>query len=848
MAKLVLRPHQREAVDAVLRALDLPAGSQVPSRGLRTQVIMATGSGKTLVAVRSAEELRAGRVLVLVPSLDLLAQTEAAWREGGRAGPMIGVSSLRGEEASFPNTTDVDELVEWARGLDKVTVFATYASLGLGTLERAHQAGLAGWGLIVVDEAHRVSGRIGKPWAVVHDNQRIPAVRRLYMTATPRLWRLGDDDQDPGQPGELVASMDDDPEGPFGIRAFTLTLSEAVDRGICAPYQVVCVDVTDPQFQAAVLLGAKGTTDEVRGARLAALQTALVKASAEEGFRRTLTFHHQVKEAEAFAAGLPDVAARLHASEPELYPREIWADWLCGEHKPLHRRRVLGEFTTGIAGDGTVVEKSYLGSVKVLGEGVDTKNCDSVYFADVRGSMPDLVQAVGRALRMQPGEGKLASLVVPVLLGPGESANNMLTSKAYGSLSRLLEALRAHDARVVENLAEQQALSRPTPVETSEGGTGTDAGRGEEWPSAPARALLKFSTPRDPATLAAFIRLRVLDPEHAHWRRGVEAAVIYAREHGDLHVPFTFRVPGVVAVEDQEKAGKRDGGGWPVSLTDFPLGQWIADARRQYARDAMRDERIAQLEKLGMIWSRIDVAWDEGLSAARAWAAENGHLLIPLDATLKGVNVGIFLKNARAAARKATENEQRLAEGLPVESTSGALSQERREELDKIDPSWCPAWPVTWQRAFYLTRLHLEAGTALPTRPGQVMAQGEDLGRWVQTVRTGWDKLTGAQQWMCEQVLGIEPATEDEKPRPRTSQVDKWAMHLAAARQFFEREGHLRVPRKHVETIVVAGGIGQGEEERALKLGAWVGNQRSRASSLTPQRVEQLSKVGMRWQ
>ncbi|MES4886399.1 DEAD/DEAH box helicase family protein, partial [Streptomyces sp. NPDC000349] len=107
---------QREAIDAVLRALELPARSLVPERGLRTQVIMATGSGKTRVAVRSAEELHAGRVLVLVPSLDLLAQTEAAWREGGRRGPMIGVSSLRGEEVSFPNTTDVDELVEWTRG------------------------------------------------------------------------------------------------------------------------------------------------------------------------------------------------------------------------------------------------------------------------------------------------------------------------------------------------------------------------------------------------------------------------------------------------------------------------------------------------------------------------------------------------------------------------------------------------------------------------------------------------------------------------------------------------------------------------------------------------------------
>ncbi len=67
--------------------------------------------------------------------------------------------------------------MEWTRGLDKVTVYATYASLGLGTLEQAHAAGLAAWDLIVVDEAHRTSGRIGKPWAVVHDNQKIPCAR-----------------------------------------------------------------------------------------------------------------------------------------------------------------------------------------------------------------------------------------------------------------------------------------------------------------------------------------------------------------------------------------------------------------------------------------------------------------------------------------------------------------------------------------------------------------------------------------------------------------------------------------------------------------------------------------------
>ncbi|MGW0883483.1 Helicase associated domain protein [Streptomyces sp. NPDC002671] len=801
-----LRPHQREAVDRVVRALGLPAGGTVPPQGLRTQVVMATGSGKTLVAVRGAEELQAGRVLVLVPSLDLLAQTEEAWRAGGRTGPMIGVSSLRGDQAAFPNTTGVGELVAWASPFDKITVFATYASLGLGTLERAHAAGLPGWDLIVVDEAHRTSGRIGKPWAVVHDNTRIPALRRLYMTATPRLWQP-EGDQEEGAPGELVASMDDAPDGPFGARCYTLTLSEAIDRGICAPYQVVCVDVTDTRLQAAQLLGMEGRTDEVRGARLAALQTALVKAAGTEGLRRTLVFHHLVREAEAFAAGLPEVAERLHAESPRRYPGRVWAEWLCGDHPAPHRRRVLDEFAR-------TRRRAFLSSVRVLGEGVDTRHCDAVYFADVRGSMPDLVQAVGRALRLRPGEGKTASLVVPVLLGPGETPDSMLSSRAYAGLARLLEALRAHDTRIVERLAEPQAPSR-SPKGRELGGEGEE---GPPGVSGPARALLKFSTPRDPAQLAAFIELRVVNPERAHWRRGVEAAACHVRVHGDLRVPFTFRVP---EADETKEGAEAEETGWPGALAGFPLGQWIADARRFRARGTLDQDRVRQLDQLGMIWSHSDVAWEEGLAAARAWAAEHGHLLAPHDATHQGFRVGIWLKNQRAR--------------------SGELPDERREQLDEIDPSWCPAWPVEWQRCFHLTRLHLAEGGRLPTAPGEAVRQGEDLGRWVRAQRLGWDGLNVGRRWLCEHVLGFGPAGDEERPKPRVSHADKWALNLAAAQQFRSREGHLVVPRGHVESVRTD------DEERPVRLGRWISNQRSRAAALTPERVRELSALGMRW-
>ncbi|OKK14818.1 helicase [Streptomyces sp. CB00455] len=774
-------------------------------------------------------------MLVLVPSLDLLAQTVAAWRAAGRAGPMLGVSSLRGDESGFPSTTDPYEIVRWTAHHEQVAVFSTYASLGLGTLERAHAAGLPAWDLVVVDEAHRTSGRIGKPWAVVHDNGRIPAARRLYMTATPRLWQDGEDQPERSGSGGQVASMEDDEDGPFGARCHTLTLSEAIDRRIVAPYRVIAVDVSDPGLRATELLGVEQRSDRVRGARLAALQTALLKAAASCGFDRTLVFHHQVKEAETFATGLPDVAVQLHGLDPDLYPRSVWADWVCGEHGPGYRRRALGDFAAGAAADGAPVDKSFLSSVRVLGEGVDTARCDSVFWADLRGSMPDLVQAVGRALRMRPDEGKVASLVVPVLLGPGEGPDEMLTSRGYRDLVRLLEALRAHDARLVERLAEPQAPSRYTPLSaaTPPGEWHPDA----EGVSGPAHALLTFSTPRDPARLAAFVRLRVLEPERTHWLRGLDAAMLYRREHGDLRVPFAYKVPE------------------PAAPAGFPLGQWIADARRAHAAGRLSRERTGQLDGLGMVWSERDTAWEEGLAAARGWAAEHGHLLAPVEAVWRGQQVGVWLKNARAAARRTVHNEQREAEGLEPLPLVWSMPPERREQLEEIDPAWCPAWPLAWQRCFTLARAQLAVDGRLPVAPGEAVVQGEDLGQWVRAQRWGWDALAAGQRWMLENFLGLGPVTarEREQAGRRTSQADKWRLNLSAAARFHGREGHLDVPRKHVEPVpvdadglpVVAAEVGEGVRE--VKLGAFLSNCRSRRSSLDERRVEQLDALGMRW-
>jgi superfamily II DNA or RNA helicase len=830
-----LRAHQEEAADAAVRLLTLPASGIVPPEGLRCQIRAATGSGKSLTAVHVAARLYSERTLVLVPSLPLLEQTVKVWQEEGHDGLMVGLCSLKAGEQppGIRCTTDPAELVAWTKGPGKTTVFATYASLGLGHLEEAHRRGLKPFSLAVVDEAHRVSGAAARPWAAILDNTRIPCDRRLFMTATPRLWAIKDSDKQRAAAAgigaaELIASMDD--EAVFGTVASDYPLGRSISDGTVAPYRIVCVDVSDPVLQGLEQQGVDERSVEYRGARLAALQTGLLTACAEWDLNRVLSFHHLVAEARAMSTGLHDVARVLWELEPSLHPRPelIGTSWLEAAHTPAERRAVLGTFASLVRDDGWRLLRYILSSVKTISEGVDTFECDGVYFSDVRGSMVDLVQAVGRALRMKPGSGKIATIVVPIIWGAGETGRELLTSPAYTGLSKILMALRAHDSAAIERLAMPQSESRP-PREPSD----TDP---QERRSARAgEQLLTFSTQRDPTLIAAFVRTRVMEPERAEFRRGLDELITYKQAFGDVKIPYAYVAP-----------------------SGHKLGVWVADQRRYGAADILDDERRTLLDQQGFVWSAFDTAFTDNLTAVAGYAAEHGHACPPNDAVWGGRPVGIIMKNFRTAQRRTEALERRAQAGEESLNWTGALTADRKAAFDAIDPAWCPSgWSLEWQRSFTLARRHVQAGgKLLGAEPGSITAQGEDLAGWARVQQLGWDKLGPAQQWMCEHVLGLEPLAPEERPKAKVSHAEKERRNLAAAAQYRKREGNLDVPRSHKEQLLLNDG-GESESESnnggkpqvvTVALGLFIANSRARKATIPTERANRLTKLGMRWQ
>ncbi|WP_053726775.1 DEAD/DEAH box helicase [Streptomyces sp. WM6378] len=851
-----LREHQVDAKARILAEFGFPARADVPKGGARATVVSATGSGKTYTAASATlEMLPRGRILVLVPTLDLLVQTARAWRAVGHRSPMVAVCSLERDEVldglGVRCTTNPIQLALWA-GRGPVVVLATYASLverddpdegappGVekvpGPLELALAGGELMYGqrldpfdLAVVDEAHRTAGDTGRPWAAVHDQDRIPAGRRLYLTATPRILAAPRPPRGKDGREQEIASMTTD-SATYGRQIVQLGLAEAVERGILAGFEIDVLEIRDP-----APLRARASEEERRGRRLALLQTALLEHAAAHDLHTVMTFHQRVEEAKAFAARLPETAAELYTSEvgsrarrraaklppsqAEPYGLEpdrhvpadrVWAEWLCGDHLVSERRDVLRQFADGTDAKGRSVHRAFLASVRVLGEGVDivgARGVEAICFADTRGSQVEIVQNIGRALRPNPdGTTKTARILVPVFLGRDEDPRDMIASASYAPLVAVLQGLRSHDERLVEQLA-SHALTR-----AADGGRHPrlrrdSRGRIVESPDDAANPLLRFSTPRDPATVAAFLRTRVYRPESLVWLEGLNALRRWRAEHhhtGLVSVPY-----------DTEVA---------LGVTRFPLGRWVAQQRRALRTGELDEHRKFQLDEAGMVWEPGDEAWEGKLAAFRAFHRAHDHLAPRQDAVWLDEPVGQHLANLRRTGGLGKDPER---------------AGRRAAQLAAIDPDWNCPWPLDWQRQYAVLRDLVAADGSLPDiRPG-VTFDGDDLGRWAERQRQDWRALSEAQRERLS-ALGLRPA-KPPRPGAKTGTGKASAAFtrgLAALGQYVQREARTTIPRGHEETL---------PDGTVVKLGIWYSNTKTRRAGLSHTQRSALAQLGVDW-
>jgi len=482
--KKELRPHQRRAVDAVVTGL-----AEVD----RGKLVMACGTGKTFTSLKIAESIAGPgkRVLFLVPSLALLSQTLTEWTQESET-PLhsfavcsdadVGKKRSKVEdrvqtfvhELRYPATTDAARLAsEMERRHDAghmSVVFSTYQSIDV--LSRAQKEhGLPAFDLIICDEAHRTTGAIFEDeeeshFVKVHDDATLAGRKRLYMTATPRIY--GDAAKAKAATESVtLCSMDD--EAIYGKALHVLSFSEAVKRELLVDYKVIVLAVEEKAINRRLqrLLSDENNQLKVDDAArivgcwkaLAKLQLSRELPGDELPMKRAVAFCQVIEQPRG--GRTHKVASKTIA---EMFSEVVEA-YQNSEDLPEEERLVqrLRCEAAHVDGSMNASEKEarlawlkeeppantcrILSNVRCLSEGVDVPALDAVLFLSPRNSQVDVVQSVGRVMRRAPGKQR-GYVVLPVVIPAGVEPHEALDdNQTYRVVWQVLQALRSHDDR-----------------------------------------------------------------------------------------------------------------------------------------------------------------------------------------------------------------------------------------------------------------------------------------------------------------------------------------------------------------------------------------------------------------
>jgi len=462
-----LRPHQELAI-ADVRA-GFAAGAE------RGQMIMACGTGKTFTSLRLAEQMVGvgGTVLFLVPSINLLSQTVIEWANDAEL-PLAtfavcsdrhaGTRTKDDEDMSandlqVPASTDVDGLVgEWrarATPTRMSVVFSTYQSIEV--VSEAQKAGLGRFDLVVCDEAHRTTGGTGpkagpSTFVMVHDNYVIDATRRIYMTATPRIY--GDQTKAKAKQHEVVLSSMDD-EATFGPVFHELPFGKAVADKLLTDYKVLVLavneDAVSDAFQRQFTEDGGGELPLNDVARMVGCWHGLSKrgpqfkdAGDDQPMRRAVAFSSTIKQSKRFTDALPNVIAAALEERKDRNAVRVEAKHVDGTTNVKVRQESIAWLEES---PGQRVCR-VLSNAKCLTEGVDVPALDAVVFLNPRKSIVDVVQAVGRVMRKLEGK-DFGYVILPIGIPGSVSPEEALRDNdRYAVVWEVLQALRSHDERL----------------------------------------------------------------------------------------------------------------------------------------------------------------------------------------------------------------------------------------------------------------------------------------------------------------------------------------------------------------------------------------------------------------
>ena len=553
-----LRPHQEDAVFQI---------EQAWADHDRCKAVMACGTGKTLMSLRLVEDWmqdNPGTVLFCAPSISLVGQSMREWMAQSRVplSPLVVCSDSKASrlddaipmtlsDFEYPATTNAESLArsyEACRASNPegiVAIFSTYQSIDV--IHRAQELGVPTFDVVVCDEAHRTTGNAlpgvcveeASAFMRIHYNENVCANKRLYMTATPRIY--GETAKRKGAMEDFtIASMDD--ETLYGPTAYQIKFGEAVEKGLLTDYKVIVLTVQedaldisecdDEGVDAAKLAAEdigkiigcwKGLADHGEGAPADA--TGLGDMLVVDNVDRLHTKASPLRRAVGFCSTIQASKTIMEAFSriTERYARDASEE---GYDLACELRHVDGNMPSdvrarNIAWLGGDVEQGtcrILTNARCLAEGIDVPNLDAVIFFNAKNSTVDVVQAVGRVMRKAEGK-DFGYIILPIFVPAGMTPEEALDdSKVFANVWSILQALRSHDERIEARVNELNLLQE------------ADRNRGKQIPD-PAHEGWdakgdKPSEDEKAAEIAAGVQLRLSLFPVERWERAVKTQLV----------------------------------------------------------------------------------------------------------------------------------------------------------------------------------------------------------------------------------------------------------------------------------------------------------------------------------
>lgn len=469
-----LREHQKIALDKVIEGL---------KEADRGQLIMACGTGKTFTSLRIAEAIAvgnvlsndsSGKVLFLVPSISLLSQTLREWTTEAKApihsfvvcsdskvGKKSESEDISTHDLAFPATTDSKKLAQQVKDFvntgQPLVIFSTYQSIQV--VAEAQDKGLPEFDIIICDEAHRTTGvtllnEDESHFVRVHDQFFIKAKKRLYMTATPRLYSDGSKSK-AKENNAILCSMDD--ESIYGNELFRLGFAEAVGKGLLSDYKVMVLAVDEKyvnktfQSQIADSNNEINLDDAVKitgcwnglSKRIVNGQNAEIDTSP---MHRAVAFSRSIKDSKRITELFSQIVeeySQQHQDDESTLTCEV--EHVDGTFNALKRNEKLDWLKAEVTDHGNLCR--ILSNARCLSEGVDVPALDAVMFLNPRNSVVDVVQSVGRVMRKAEGK-QYGYIILPIGIPSDILPEDALAdNQKYKVVWQVLQALRAHDDR-----------------------------------------------------------------------------------------------------------------------------------------------------------------------------------------------------------------------------------------------------------------------------------------------------------------------------------------------------------------------------------------------------------------